>query len=365
MRGVVRWLIVALIVIHALIHLIGVGRNPWWVVPALLLAGAALALALRRRWWWLVLLAAVLVSQVAVTTEWRDARAGTVINLALLLAVAYGFASRGPVSARAELRRRARRALREVPRVEPGDVVTDSDLEALPAPVAEYLRHTGAVGQPRVVAFRARVHGRIRAGADQPWMTFRGEQVNTYGSQPNRLFYLNATMKGLPVDVLHVYADGRATMRVRLCSMLPMVRASGPELTQAETVTLFNELCVMAPAAIIDAPVAWEPLDEHRAGGTFTHAGHSVRAELVTDEVGQLVDFVSDDRLRASANGRTFLPQRWSTPLTGYRELGGRRLASLGAARWHAPEPEGEFCYLEFVIDKLVVNPGPDDVTTR
>jgi hypothetical protein len=154
-------------------------------------------------------------------------------------------------------------------------------------------------------------------------------------------------------------------MRVRLCSLVPITRASGPQMTQAETVTLFNDLCVMAPAALVDAPVTWVPLDEHRVQGTFEHAGNVVRAELVVDDAGQLVDFVSDDRLRSSPDGRSFLPQRWSTPLTGYRDFDGRQLSSLGAARWHAPEPEGEFGYLEFVIDRLVANPVPDDVTTR
>lgn len=30
----------------------------------------------------------------------------------------------------------------------------------------------------------ARIHGRIRARADTAWMTFTGEQGNTYGPEP-------------------------------------------------------------------------------------------------------------------------------------------------------------------------------------
>ena len=46
-------------------------------------------------------------------------------------------------------------------------------------------------------------------------MTFTGEQVNTYGPRPDRLFFMDAELFGLPVDVLHVFAAGAATMRVR------------------------------------------------------------------------------------------------------------------------------------------------------
>lgn len=362
MKGVVRWLVVALALVHGLLHLIGVPLGWWWVLTAVLVVAAGVALALRWPGWWTVMAVAAVASQVVLFTAWSDAWAGTLANLVLLAAAAYGFAAHGRRSARAEFRRRAVTALGTAGTE---GVVAEDDLERLPPQVARYLRACGAVGARRVGSFRARVHGRIRAGADEPWMRFRGEQVNTYGPRTTRLFFIDATMAGLPVDVLHVYADGAATMRVRWCSAVPIARGQGPEMTRAETVTLFNDLCVLAPAALVDAPVTWEVLDPHRVRGRYTHAGRSVTAELVFDEAGQLVDFVSDDRLRSSADGHSFTGQRWSTPLSGYRELGGRRIAAVGSARWHAPAPEGEFDYLEFVVDELTCNAGPEDVTTR
>lgn len=184
-------------------------------------------------------------------------------------------------------------------------------------------------------------------------MGFTGEQVNTYGAEPNRLFLMDATMFGLPVDVLHVYTGSSATMRVKVCSIVTMVDASGPEMDKGETVTLFNDLCLLAPAAVIGAKIIWEPVDPMRVRGTFTNGGHSVTAELVFDDEGDLVDFVSDDRLRASPEGRTFTPQRWSTPVRDYRTLDSRRVATYGEAHWHAPDREGEFAYIEVRVDEI------------
>ncbi len=155
-------------------------------------------------------------------------------------------------------------------------------------------------------------------------MTFTGEQVNTYGPRPSRLFIMDATMFGLPVDVFHEFVHTSASMRVKLCSLVTMAKASGPEMTRAETVTLFNDLCILAPAALVDAPIVWLHSDRFHAVGSFTNGVHTVTADLRFNEDGDLVDFVSDDRLHASANGKSFTFQRWSTPVREYRNLGSR-----------------------------------------
>ena len=92
-------------------------------------------------------------------------------------------------------------------------------------------------------------------------MPFTGEQVNTYGPSPQRIFLMDATRSGLPVTVLHEFVDTTATMRVKLLSLVTVVDASGPEMDHGETVTVFNDLVVMAPGAIVDAPATWEAID--------------------------------------------------------------------------------------------------------
>ncbi len=72
------------------------------------------------------------------------------------------------------------------------------------------------------------------------------------------------------------------------------------------------------------------------------------------DDEYDLVDFVSDDRLAASADGTTFTRRRWSTPVSGYAETGGRRVATVGRGRWHADD--GAYTCLEFVLDSITYN---------
>jgi len=371
-RIAVRWVAGTFVILHGLIHLLGAAQGLGWadigqltesISPTMGLAWltaaaaaviAGLMLLRGSPLWWVGCAVAAAISQAVILTAWTDAKVGTVINVLLLGAAGYGYASQGPRSYRAEYHRHAHSALLPSRGLE----VSEADLAALPDLIADYVRQSGAIGRPRVQQFQVHFHGRIRFGSSQPWIRFTGEQLSTYTSTPSRFFLMDATISGLPVDVLHVYADQTATMRVKACSLFQVIDASGPEMDQGETVTLFNDLCVFAPAALIDAPITWHAIDDRRIQGTFTNGGQKVSAELVFNDQHELIDFISDDRLRASGDGRTFTQQTWSTPVGEYRTVGSRTVATRGDARWHAPDPEGEFSYLDFRVDEIIYNPA-------
>jgi hypothetical protein len=77
------------------------------------------------------------------------------------------------------------------------------------------------------------------------------------------------------------------------------------------------------------------------------------------------VNFTSDERSRASTDGKSFESLSWSTPLSDHRDVDGRRVMATGEGRWDAPEPEGPFTYVEFNIDEIAYNPGDPDGTLR
>ena len=245
-------------------------------------------------------------------------------HVLLVLGAASWFAWVGPLSYHAQWRERATRALADI---EPGaSDVTEGDLNALPEPLAAYVRQSGAVGSPRVKSLQAEIHGRIRSGPDSVWMPFTGKQVNTYGPSPQRAFIIDASKSGLPVTVLHLYDHATATMRAKALSVATVVDASGPEMDRGETVTVFNDLVVMAPGAIVDAPVRWTAIDAEHVRGVYTDGEPTVSAVLTFNTEHDLVDFVSQDRFRASADGQSFDRQGWSTPSLAYRDTAGFRL---------------------------------------
>jgi len=367
----IRTVFLIVLLAHGLLHVLGFakafgfaelpqltrpisrGLGLLWLTAGLLLVATAAALLVWPQGWWLLGASALVASQVVILSSWRDAKAGTVANLVLLVGVLYGLASQGPWSLRSEYERRTRPSAVVA---QPEAVLTEADLAALPDPVRRYVRRSGALGQPRPRSFRATWTGRIRSSASAPWMAFKAEQVN-HLDLPQRHFLMDATMKGLPVAVLHAFDERGATMRVRLLSVASMVDAAGADLTRAETVTLFNDLCILAPGALVSPLIGWESIDDRRARATFSLRGHTIRAELQFNDTGELVDFSSDDRLAGSADGRTFTPQRWTTPLRNYSQMGPVRVATHGETVWHPSS--GPYAYGEFELTSLAYNVVP------
>lgn len=358
----------ALIVLHALIHVMGFAKafglaslvqlkmpisrpmGALWLAAAVLILAAVALLFAAPQWFWLAGLAGLVVSQSAIVASWGDARFGTIANVVLLAAVVFGAFAWGPFGLRAEYERLVRDGTSTMAAGARPETITEADLAALPPLVQRYLRFAGVVGTPKVQGFRARMTGRIRGSATAPWMPFTAEQHNFY-DPPRRYFWMEATRGGLPVDGLHAYGEADASMRIRLLSLLPVVDLGGPEMMRTETVTLLNDMSLFAPGRLLDPAIRWRELDGRSVEATYSNGPHTIRAVLVFDDAGALVDFWSDDRPALAEDGKTTLSQRWSTPLRDYRAMGRYKLATRGEGRYAAPE--GEYVYIELEVNEV------------
>jgi hypothetical protein len=231
-------------------------------------------------------------------------------------------------------------------------LVTEQDLSKLPPLVQTYLRRVGVIGKPRVHDVRARWSGRMKRAPRASWMKVRIEQHNFF-DEPSRFFLLDASLFGIPFQALHRYLGSTATMQVRVAGLVGIVDARGPEMNRGETVTMFNDMCILAPATLVDARVEWQTLDAHSVRATFTNAVQTISAELFFDDQGDLVNFVSGDRYQ-SADGKSYKVFPWSTPLRDYRYFGEQRIASRGEAIWK--QPDGDLVYAQFELMELEYN---------
>lgn len=363
-----RMFLIAVLVLHGAIHLLGVakafglaalpqlkvpigpGLGVIWGIAALAFLAAAAGVVALPRWWWAPALLGLAASTVAIVPSWSDAWAGAVVNVVLLAVVVSAAFVDGPWSQRSQYERDAER-LNAGSRPADTGLVTDADLTPLPAPVQRYLRQAGVVGHPHVTSFRLTMHGRIRSGPSAPWMPIAAEQVNTL-DPPTRLYYLDARMMGLPVTGYHRYADGAASMLVKLLGLVPVARDAGPAMTRAETVTFLNDLCLFAPATLLSPAIQWTPVDDHEVRLRFRAGTPAVEATLQFGADGRVADFWSDDRGRVQADGTSTAGQRWSTPVAEYRRYGPFTVVGRGDALWHAPG--GAYSYIEIEIDDVV-----------
>lgn len=315
-----------------------------WYLSLSLLVLTGTLYALRSRYWWPVGMVAVLISQILILYFWEEAWFVTIGNALVLLATVNGYAAwRFENLYTKDVKEGLERT-----RIIKSDLLTESDLESLPAQVQKYLKYTGIVNKPKVNNVRIVFEAAMR-NKDQDWFQLASEQYNFF-DRSERLFFLNGLIKGLPAAGYHRYKNGTASMVIKLMSFFPVINVKGDELYKAETVTAFNDMCVFAPATLIDKRIHWESLDNVRVKASFSNPGITISAILYFNDAGQLVNFVSDDRFDVS----TMKNYRFSTPLGDYRKINGYTLCGYGEAAWHYPE--GEFTYGRFTVKDIEYN---------
>jgi hypothetical protein len=167
------------------------------------------------------------------------------------------------------------------------------------------------------------------------------------------MFYIKARKMGIPAVGLHLYKNETAIMLIKLMGLFTVADARGPEMDQGETVTVFNDMCFMAPGTLISKDIKWEILDMNTVKAHFTNGRITISALLYFDDDGNLVNFSSNDRFE-TRDGKEYLNYPWSTPVKEYREINGFPMPAKAEAIYQ--HPEGEFCYAEFEIRDILYN---------
>jgi hypothetical protein len=139
-------------------------------------------------------------------------------------------------------------------------------------------------------------------------------------------------------------------MDIKLFGLFSVVKQEGDVMNKAETVTLFNDMCLMAPATLIDKHIEWQAIDSNSAKAVFTNHGIAISATLYFNKQGQLVDFTSNDRT-AVADMKQY---PFSTPAKDYKNINGVNIPGYGEAVWHYPD--GKFTYGIFRLKEIEYN---------
>jgi hypothetical protein len=232
------------------------------------------------------------------------------------------------------------------------EILKEEDIQHLPAIVQKYLQYAGVIGKEKVIRFRAEFKGGIRSKSSDEFMPLNSVQYN-FTDNPTRLFYIVATKKGIPAVGIHLYIDAKAIFKIKIAGLFTIVDASGKEMNQGETVTVFNDMCLIAPATLIDRNITWETVDSLTVKAKFTNGGITVGATLLFNETGELTNFISYDRFE-TADGKIYKNYPWITPVTGYADINGYRLPS--GAKLIYKHPHEDFCYGEFNLVNVEYN---------
>jgi hypothetical protein len=362
----VKHIFMIIVLIHGLIHFMGFSKaysygnfsqltkeiskpaGIVWFLTGILFLIAIIFYLFKKDSWVYISMLAVGLSQILIINNWQDAKFGTIANLIILIVSVIGnFEIRFKNIYKNEVKIGLEQGINL-----PEKILTEANLLDLPEPIKKYIRYTGFVGKPKINNFKIKFSGKIRGDSKTEWMPLSSEQYN-FIKIPTRLFFMDATMKKLPVAGFHSFKNGIAFMDIRLLSIFNVQYQTGKEMGISETVTFFNDMCCMAPGSLIDKRIEWLKVNGNTVKASFSNNGITIFAWLYFNEKGEMVNFTSEDRY-ATRENLPLKQYKWSTPLRDYKELNGYKLASYAEAIYSYPE--GDFTYATFTLKDVEYN---------
>jgi len=226
--------------------------------------------------------------------------------------------------------------------------------DGLPAPARRYLRHTFAPGAPLYRSARLSMHGSIRLQPGSAALPMQAEQVLAppYGF----VWKAVAGTWRMWFRGFDRYDRGDGSMRWWLYGVLPIVSASGPDVTRSAAGRLGGE-AVFVPALLLPANGAsWEAVDDDRARVTLAVGDETVSSVLTVDAEGRL---------------QTVVLRRWRTDgdEPGYdrfvvdrfgeeRTTNGVTIPTRFRAGWRLGDPDA-FPFFHAAIDSIQFGTSP------
>ncbi len=180
--------------------------------------------------------------------------------------------------------------------MQPGAREFDPDqLSGLPEQARRYLEHAIAAGTPLASAVRLRMHGEIKL---KGWHPFTAEQVIVW----NRGMIWRATVRmfGMPIRGGDCFIDGLGSMRWKLFGILPIVNATGPDISRSAAGRV-NVESIWLPSVLCGEGVSWN------TAGTCLHAGFTAHGERAG------IDYT----VNAGGQLATVSMERWGNPEGG------------------------------------------------
>lgn len=363
----IKVLFIVTITFHALIHLLGFVKafnlsdikelklpiskfaGVLWLTACTFILTSIVLFAVQNKFWWIFMIPAVIISQVLIIQSWSDAKFGTIANLIILVPLLFAILNALPSSYINQFRNETANRLNQPVKVH--NLIVE-DIQHLPGIVQKYLYFTGSVGKPQIWNFKSVNKGVMKRNPESSWIDISAEQYDFFPDNA-RFFYITSALYGIPFDGYHAFSGDNATRRIKIASLIQVVDAQGEKMNRGETVTLFNDICLMAPSALADKNIKWEIIDSLTTKAVFTNRTQTITALLYFSPKGELINFISDDRY-LSIDGIKYENYRWSTPVSDYREFGGRKVASYGEANWHLPS--GTFTYAKFNLQSIEYN---------
>lgn len=355
-------LFICILMIHGLIHLLGVLKafslaelpdlklsipkptGYLWLTASLLLMVAALLLTMGIDWWWVSGLLAVTLSQGLVISAWRDAKYATIPNVIILVVsiIACGgwFFDRS-------VEREIDQIVSQQKPVQTG-VILQQDIRQLPPPVKRWMENNGALGHKQISRVRLTQTGEMKIDPGQDaWIETTAEQYFNV-ERPSFIWSVNMQMMPLVyVTGRDLFYDGEGHMLIKLYSLFNVVDETGDKINRGTLQRFLSEI-VWFPTAAINDYIIWSAVDSTTATATMSWHGIS---EAITFHFSGKGDIESVTADRYMGGGEDAVRRPWTVSILETGEFNGLRVPAEVEVSWQLDT--GTFTWYRFTVTDI------------
>lgn len=361
----IKYLFAAIILIHGLIHLMGFVKSVkpgsiqqitahvskpmglLWLLTALLFLIVFILWIVKNNYWSWVCFAAIIASQILVFSVWKDAKAGTIANLILLMVAlpAYGHMRFDKMVGKEQQAIMAHETATSM------KMVGEQDMVHLPAIVQQWLRKSGAVGKPRITTVRLKQTGKMKMKPVSAWFDFTATQYfNT-----TKTAFVWDTRVSMPAGTYLIgrdkFEDGKGAMQIKLLSLVNMVNeADNTSLNNGTAQRYLAEMCWF-PSAALEPYIRWQAIDSLQAKATLLVKNVQVEGVFSFTPEG---DFARFETKRYFGSGENAVERTWVIEPLGQKQFSGITIPHRNKVTWKLPE--GDFTWLELEITDIEYN---------
>lgn len=365
-----KYLLAAIILVHGLIHLMGFarewqladikamsGETLWelsaagrrfsgiaWLVCCLVFLSAVVMMLKGNDSWWIGTLTAIVISQWLIILYWKDAKAGTIANIIILIAVI-------PAYGQWQFDRMVKDEVKELLHKTAAPVlVPEQAIANLPLSVQNWMRQCGVPGHEQVHTVWLKQSGQMRTSAGGAWMPVRAEQYFNV-AQPGFIWQVDAhMMRVLRLAGRDKYMHGRGNMLIKAFACVGMVDATGTKTDKGSMLRFLGEMCWF-PSAALSNYISWRGIDNTHAEATMTYMGSTVSGIFTFNAAGLPVSF---EAKRYLGEGDGAKQEQWYVPFGEWKSFGHTRIPTRGSVIWKLDS--GDFDYYRWEIEEICYN---------
>ena len=248
--------------------------------------------------------------------------------------------------------RRVRKAIKELEdSVDVSGVLIyePGDLKRLPEPVQKYFKHVLKDGQRYINIARISQSGSIRIKENQKWMQLKAVQY--FDAQNPAFIWVASARSSLFywISAVDKYFDSRASMIIRLFSLIPIIKATGKEMDSSSLIRYITEMPLFPTALLPSDNLSWEPLDGRSATAIFNNGKIKIRVNFYFNNTGEIIRVTSEGRYRYS-EGKCY-KDKWTGYFKNYKEINNITIPTEIEAEWNLKN--GDLKYFKASIDRI------------